>query len=303
MGSQFWWIIDAVLVLIVAYVIFSNGKRGFTKVVIFCAGYVVASLAASVLSAVSAETFYDAAARGTNISAIETANSKVDFPRVFADAINAQDYGFQCTKEKVLQYITDPEHPDFDVELYHYVNRKNGSPVSEKGAFLNMLRTAFVNAYSKQIGERLPRYVQLYFRNEAQSNPEPMRELMHMLYGGKNTKGQAAEFVEDSYSRAPTTEVLQIFVYLIIFSVLMVFAALISAFMQNKLFFNITSASEHVYGGLLGVLESIAMVAVFTVVIRLIVLLTGDSLTLINERTIENTRLFKYLYDNLGFLL
>ena len=48
MDTSFWWIIDAALVLLFVYVIFSNGKRGFTKVVIFCAGYIIATLAARI---------------------------------------------------------------------------------------------------------------------------------------------------------------------------------------------------------------------------------------------------------------
>ena len=100
-------IFDILVILIAIYAIYSNAKRGFGKVLVFGIGYIVATLLASVLSAVAAPACYEAMSRDSNISAIEAANEQVDFAQVFTDKINAEDYGFSVNKRQIETLMLD----------------------------------------------------------------------------------------------------------------------------------------------------------------------------------------------------
>ena len=125
-----------------------------------------------------------------------------------------------------------------------------------------------------------------------------MRDLIAAYYDDTKSLEQRADVLEQLFASAPTTQVLQIFIYLIIFSVVMVIVAFISAVLQNRLFFNI-----HSVGALIGVLEAVAMLVLLTLIVRLVVLLTGEKFLFFNEATIAESKLFSFLYRHLDILL
>lgn len=303
MSTQLWWIFDALTVIIVILVMASNIRRGMRKVLVFGIGYIVATLFASVFGAIAAPTLYEAVAERSDISAIETANSHIDLVAVFTDAMEAQQYGFKIDSAKIKEILTGKNNAEFDTELYEYANRNSGTPVSEKSVFMHMIRDAFVSAYGEALGERLPHYVKMNFEQQVTVNPSLMRDIIVEFYNPKHSAMNHAEFIEERFSREPTTEVLQIFIFLISFSVLMVVAALISAALQNQMYFSMLPRTDRILGGLLGLLETAVMLIILTVVVRLIVMLSGGTFFCFNDTAIHNSKIFIYLYDNIHILL
>lgn len=304
MSTSLWWIFDLAVVLIAVYVIAVNAKRGVTKSIILGIGYVVTMVAASLLAAAAAPALYNSVAYDNNITGILTANKHTDFAQIFTDAINGQNYGFKANVQDVSKILNDPElSQEFDSALYDYACDKVGGTVAMRSDFDNALRSAFISKYGHELGERLPKYVRMYFEQEVRDNPEMMRKLIAVNYDPDLSREERADVLEQHFASKPTTQVLQIFIYFIIFSIVMVIVALISAVMQNKLFFNIQNSTDHAVGALLGILEAGAMLVLLTLIVRLVVLLTGGSTALFNDETISHSMLFSFLYDHLSILL
>ena len=166
-----------------------------------------------------------------------------------------------------------------------------------------MLRDAFLESYGNELDERLPRYVRMYFDKQIRANPKFMVDLITVFYDNTVLPDEKADVLEKQIAAQPTTEVLQIFIYLILFSVVMVIVALISAIMQNRIFFNIQNSTDHAVGALIGVIEAGVMLVLFTLITRLLVLLMGGHFLFFNEPTIEETKLFSFFYDHINILL
>lgn len=304
MSTTLWWIFDIAVILIAVYVIVTNGKRGVTKSFVLAIGYIITTVAASLLAAAAAPVLYHSVAHNNNISGIITANKHMDFPQVFATAITEQEYGFVADSQAVLKILSDPEkNQEFEDALYQYANVKTGGTVAVKSDFDAVLREAFISSYGNQLGDRLPKYVRMYFERQVRQDPGMMRELISTYYNRSMSDEQRAEVLEQAIAAKPTTEVLQIFIYFIIFSVVMVIVAIISAVLQNRMFFNIQNSTDHAVGALLGVLEAGAMLVLLTLLVRLIVLLTGGSTALFNDETIADSMLFSFFYNHLDILL
>lgn len=302
MSTQFWWIFDVLVVAIVAYVIYSNAKRGLTKVLIMNIGYIIATLLASVLSIVAAPTLYESVARSSDITAFQTVNSKIDFTDVFVNAIDAEKYGFEIDPNRV-ETILRSKDGNYDAALFAYTTEKVGTEPTTPGHFSELMRDAFVRAYSAELSERLPRYALANFRKQVTENPEVVSSMVYEICASGKSAEEIAESLEDAFALEPTKEVLRIFVYLIIFSILMVIAALIGAMMENRLFFNLRKSSEHSLGALLGLIEAGAMITLFTIIVRLLVQLGGGDLLCFNDPTIEESKIFSFFYDHLSVLL
>lgn len=302
--STLWWILDLLVILIAGYVIAVNAKRGVTKSLILGIGYIITTLVASLLSAVAAPTLYQSVAYDNNISGIITANEHMDFPRVFTEALAREEYGFVPSERAVSDILYDSQkNKRFDEALYDYACKKAGGAVCAQSDFTNVLRSAFVSSYGKELGERLPQYVRLYFTKQVNEDPEMMRTLISTYYNRELLPEERADVLEKQFAAKPTAEVLQIFIYFILFSVIMVVVAIISAISQNRLFFNIQNSTDHAVGALLGVVEAGAMIVLLTLLVRLIILLSGGSFLFIDEETIAESALFSFFYDHMDILL
>ncbi len=303
MGTEFWWIFDALVIMIVVYVIYSNAKRGLTKVFVINIGYIVASFLAGLVAVNAGPLLYDSVAKSSDIAAIEEVNAKVDFAKVFAGAVDAQEYGFSCDEAKVDIYLLPPDTDQFVNKLYQYVNRRYGEEVCEETQFASILQNAFVTAYGTELGEKLPEYVRVNFETQLAAEPGKMTDLLVTMYDDRYSAAGIAGKIEEQFGEEPTTEILRMFCYVAIFAIAMVVAAVISAGLQNTLFFNVGKGSERLYGALFGIAETAALLILFTVFVRVAVMLGGGDALCFNDQTVANTKIFHYLYDNLGFLI
>ena len=297
------WILDIVIVLIVGYVIYSNAKRGFNKVIAFGIGYLVMTILASVVASAAAPAFYDGVARDSNIHAISTANGHIKFPQVYADVINAQNYGFQASERSIKSVLEKYDNGPFDERLYQYVRSNTADAGVDKAQFQTLMLNTFIESYGKELGERVPEYVIASFESSAKEDPEIAREIMRTYYDTRKTEEARAELIEKKFSEAPTTEVLQIFMYLILFSVFMVLAALIATMLQDKIFFNITRGADRAMGGVVGLLEAGSLLVLLTLIVRLIVVLGAGKFMFFNDDDLNNSFLFSFFYRNLRILL
>ena len=296
-------ILDVLVVAIVIYVIYSNAKRGFGKVLVFGIGYVVATLLASAISTIGAPAFYEGVAREANISAVESVNERVNFGQIFTDAINESDLGVRLNGSKVRNQLEDYSNGDFDERLYNYMQSEGGDILVNREQFRELLTKAFIRGYGEKLQEWLPEYVHSAFEKRAKEDPQFMRDMVREFYDDRQSAGERAEKLEDLFSADITTEMIQIFMYLILFSLFMVFAAIIASLVQQKIFFNIKSTTDHVAGAFIGILEAGSMLVLLTLIVRLLVILGAGKFMFFNDSQIENTFLFSILYRNIRLLL
>lgn len=297
------WILDIFVVLIIGYVIYSNARRGFNKVIAFGVGYLVMTILASVIASAAAPAFYDGVARDSNINALMTANDHVQFEKVFAQAINAQNYGFTASENSVKHVLEKYDQGSFDDRLYQYVRSNTADIGVGKAQFSQLMLDTFIECYGKELGERVPEYVIASFTKNAKEDPEIARDIMRTYYDTRKSNYDRAELIEKQFSESATTEVLQIFMYLILFSMFMVLAAVIATMLQNKIFFNITRGADRVMGGIVGLLEAGSLLVLLTLIVRLIVVLGAGKFMFFNDDDLNNSFIFSILYRNLRILL
>lgn len=302
MGTELWWIFDALIVMLFVYVLYSNGKRGVTKVFIINIGYILATVLGGLVAVAVAPQLYDSGISASNVSAVRSVNSKISCPKIFVGVIDEQRYGFVCDLRRVAEYLEPPETAQYVEKLYHYVNHKYGEEVCPEDEFRAMLEKAFAASYRTQLGEKLPEYVRMNFDKAIAGHPEQIGELIVILY---DHDGKAAEKIEEKYVREPTIEVLGLFSYIVVFAIVMIIALIISALIlsNDPLIFNVGRSSERLFGALFGLAEAFAFLVMFTVIVRLMVMLGGGETLIFNDETIAETKIFHLLYDHLSALI
>ena len=303
MVSHFGWIFDVCLIAIIVLVIRSNAKRGATKVVILSVGYIVSSLAASLIASAGAESVYRSVAQRNTVSAIEAVNEKVDLISAFKETIDSGKYGFSSDPQEISKILYSEDRDHFDSLLYDYAFAHGGATVGHKTEFMNRLRDSFIQAYGEAMDKKLPAYVRSKFETAVLDDSDVMRKIVTAQFDQRLSVREKATRIEVLFAQKPTIEVMRMFVYLILFSILMILAAVIAAIAENRLFLNLTKARERFFGGVLGLLEVVAMIVLFTIVVRLLVLIGGGEILCFSEEAIRNSFLFRMIYDNMNTLI
>lgn len=304
MEFQWWLIFDAAVVLIAAYLIFSNARRGLTKVFILNIGYVFAMVLAGLVAVAAGPQIYDLAVRDENVKAFEQVVDEVNIPKVLADAVdNNKSLGFKCDPKQIEEFLRSGNTERYAVNLYHSLNAHFGESIGDFTSFEKLLRDAYLKAVGKAMDEKLPRYVRMNFEQQIAADPDVMAKMLEVSYAPGTYTKKIAETYEAQFGEEPCVEILRMFVYAACFAVIMIIAAVLSAAFKNSLFFNVTQASERTYGALLGIAETVALVILFTILIRVIVMLGGGDILIFNDTIIKESKLFSVLYNNLSALM
>ncbi|MCQ2407285.1 MAG: hypothetical protein MJ065_02000 [Oscillospiraceae bacterium] len=303
MSASAWWIYDILVLGVSIYVIISNARRGLAKVLVLSIGYAVVTIAAGILASVGAPNLYRSVAAETNITNFETANMHMDFAQLLADSVQNGNYGAVLDEKELKRRIMNANNRDFTESLYEYVCKASRSDTIDKTQFSSSLMNVFIRKYGEELDSRLPHYVRMNFENKVRANPSLMNQTIANFYNPSMDTTECARTEEALFGEESTIEVLQIFLFLILFSVLMVVVALISSMTQRSIFINISRGAEHTLGGLIGIFEAGAMLILLTVLIRLIILLSGGGGRYFNENEIHASIIFSFLYEHLQMLI
>lgn len=300
MGSQFWWFFDALVIACVLFVIFTNAKQGFRKNFIMMIGYAVCALIASGTSILLAEPIYQYSVRESNVEAFTSAIKEYDATEEIIACVGEASHTQDLEAVKINSYLT-PAYSTFDQDIYNYVNKRCGYVVSTPSEFRSLLRENFIEVFGGKMSKHLPSYASEAMENTIREEPDVYLEVMQAMYG-ENTVEQAAEYLEDVLVKNTCLNITAMFLFLGTFLVLMSFVAMFSKKMEDQIYFNIHTSVDHIAGAFMGLVEAFVMLAFVAIFLKLIFTATTTDLMVLNEETIEKTRLFRYFFSIDKFL-
>ena len=303
MANPYWWLLDIFFVLIAVSIIVSCAKKGMTKVLVFSIGYLIASILASVVSVVAAPTLYETMARDTNLEVFLKVDSDINIEACFKKTLDTQKWGAEFKADDILTIIRSKHEKNFDIRLYEYVEDRCGYSPCTQYNFKQYLTEAFIAEYGGMLHEKLPNYVSANFTERMQNEPSLINMVLDEYYRLPQDTKRTAAYMEDSFGKDPTIESYQIFIYVIVFSLLMIITGVISHSLEYRIFFNILDGTDHFLGTLLGLVQAAMVLILLTLVVRLLVLLGGGEIWMFNKESIDRTYIFKYLYNQLEFLV
>lgn len=294
MGSQFWWFFDALVIACVLLVIFTNAKQGFRKNFIMMIGYAICALIASGTSILIAEPIYEYSVRNSNVEAFTSVVKEYDAPTEIIKCVGEASHSQDLEAVKINSYLT-PAYSTFDQDIYNYVNKRCGYVVSTPSEFRELLRENFIEVFGEKMDKYLPSYAAKSMKNTIRENPDVYLEVMQSLYG-ENSVEQAAERMEDLLVKNTSMNITSMFLFLGTFLVLMSFVAMFSKRMDERVYFNIHTSVDHIAGAFMGLVEAFVILVFVAIFLKLIFTATTVDLMVLNEDTIEKTRLFRYFF-------
>ncbi len=293
MGVQFWWFYDVIAVATVLICLFITVKRGFFKAAVSLLGYVLALFIALSLSSSISSSIYDKSIRESNVKKMDQALSESEFTEELAKFLESQGYNIKVDTDKLYGIYVTGE--DVDSNIYQYVNNINGRKVDEEAIFYNKLHEGYATIMSGFVSKHLSEYSAEYAAEEIRKDPTKIYEFMKLM-DEPDSRRLPAEFVVDNYLKTPYVSVIKLITLIVMLIIFLVLTIIISttAGKNDKME---PSLVTHVISGLIGLFKGAVMVFLIAVMVRLYVVFGSNKMLFFNHEAIDNTYIFKYVYD------
>ncbi|MBR3759497.1 MAG: CvpA family protein [Ruminococcus sp.] len=297
MGSQFWWFYDVLFVAVILVMVYLSAKRGIFKSLLHFSGYFLAVVIAFSVSGSIANVLYKNSIRNSNIKNLKTTLDEIDF---IMDSINLIETEFDFNGEisyNRMEKIYIEKNSlgySYDKQIYQYVSSIYTGKIENEKLFYNRLHKAYGVYISNIVDDELNTYAAETALRSIIDKPKQMDELIPLLLEHED-RSAAAEYIADKYTAGPYKSIVRLISFI---SILMVIIG-ITILLTNTTFKTpgFQSLGSHIGGGVVGILLGLVIVVFITACIRLNVICGENKMLFFNNEAIDNTHLFRHIYN------
>jgi hypothetical protein len=293
MGEQFWWFYDVIVVATMLVCAFVTVKKGLMRSAISIVGYVFAVGIALSISSSVADTFYNNSVRNSNVKKLDFNISNSDFYMELSSYLENLGYDVNVEIPK-LETICNKES-DVDEKIYQYLNNINNKEVDPKGIFMDKLHEGYATLIRDLVSKQLSEYSAEYAAEQIRKDSSGIHEYMKLV-SDPDYKRPAAEFIVDNYLEKPyksQVKLICLMMFIIVFIVITIF---IESSFKNKDHTEENLVTKAM-SGIIGLFKGAVIVYLIAVMVRLYVILGSNKMLFFNYEAIENSYIFKFVYD------
>jgi len=282
-------IFDIGTILIILVYVLVNAKRGFAKIFISILGYILAIVLGSIVSDTLAEPIYNNVLKSETINNVQQVLDEHDVSTSISDRITQDTYGIKISDEKLKKVISSSDG------MYNAINGTDGNELISKDKIVNLIGESIEDEISKPLKSILPGSVVDYMMNSIKSNSDTLYSTASVLV---QDDANPAEYIEQTFVRPILIYIIKMSIFFIVFLIVMIIVKMISKSMENNDSTpTIVTATNKLLGAILGLLQAIILLLIISIVLKFLVSVNGNVSEILNEDTIQNTKIFKYIYN------
>ena len=291
MGSNFWWIFDAVSVAALVFCIHRCRKKGFSRIIVTAIGCIVSIIIAWIVSENTSGLIYDNFVKEKNISAVETAVKEFRPEDAIKMAVEENELSGILSNDKIKEILGDKRSLDV---LYEYANSQASGVLDSRDDFKDNVVSGFAQSFADAVGVSLPPYVANEITEHISENRDLFFETIDMLL---NSPDKVPEFVEENYIRGMAEKIISSAVFLIVFFVLMTIIILVASKSIDFGLLNGYDRLDKAAGAALGLVAGISLIMIISMAVKIMVNMEDNENSFVSMNTIEKTMLFKHFYS------
>ncbi|MFA5657749.1 MAG: CvpA family protein [Oscillospiraceae bacterium] len=292
MGIQFAWFFDVALVGVVAAYIYLGGKRGFLRTLVLLIGYVVSLAGAYFISDISAPVIYEKFVKSKAEEIVAEKILDYSIKDQIRSSLKKQGITVDIPDEEIDRIINNADDISDSLSAYLGGITSDFSDSELSGMIDGAIN---VDTILKKLKDNLPDSIYAEVEEYVGTSTEKFTEIIKVLNNADNDE-RAKEITEILLMPFAVT-VIRFIVFMLVFAVLMVIFRFISELFRKFYLIPIAGQINTLFGAVLGFGQGLFIIFVVTLVIKIIIAIAGNDLMVINEATIEKTKLFKIIYD------
>ncbi|NLT08256.1 MAG: hypothetical protein GXY08_01970 [Ruminococcus sp.] len=302
MGEEYWWFYDVIAVAVIAVCVFIAAKKGLFKSGLSLTGYIVAIGLALSISSAAANSIYKNSVKVNNVKNLKKSVYSGKFLEKTSDYIESLGYpNVKVSENKLLAiYTSDPRKKTFDEQIYDYINNQNANIVDPENIFYEKLHEGYAQIISGIISDKLSEYSAEYAAEAIREKPYTTDELIPLMIDNqeieRDTSKEAAEYICDHYTEKPYKTQVRLAAFVIILVVLIALTVFILTAVKSDDFNDLPVASN-LLGGVIGAIKGVIILLGIAAMIRLYVVLGSNKMLFFNNKAIDNSHIFRYIYS------
>ncbi len=296
MGTQFWWFYDAMIVAITLVTVFLSARSGFMKSMLSVVGYVISLIVSFSLCGVISSGVYNTAIRQGDMNNIREDLSHFDLKFETTSYINTLGYNVTVDNKNLSEIFTG----DGDIydELYNYLNNVNGRVVDDKESFDKKINEGFAIMMRDFLTDTHSDYIGSSAYDKCISDPDKVKRAVYLIETDSMepeaaTYTDSAKYIEDNFAADAYKDAIKVLSFIILTAVLLL---LIFSIIRKSGSGNMGEITDRILGGAMGILSSAAIIVILSVVVKAVIMFSGNEMMLFNTDTIEKTFVFRHIY-------
>lgn len=281
-------ILDIITIVIILLFTIMNYFRGFSKTIISAVGYILAIVLGSIAGDMSAQNIYDSLLKQEIISDVQQVIEKNDVISPISDKIKKVTYGINISEDKLNVLLSSED------SMYNAIN-SNGTEFCSRQDIDNLLGEVIDETLSKPLKTVIPSSAVDYMINAVKSSNDMLYGLTFALT--KDSKS-CAEYIEQTFISPIVIYIVKFAIFIIVFFITMTIAKIISATIHNiDVFPGMTVSMDRILGACIGLIEAIIFLLILCIILKWIVSVNVGNPNIFDNLSIQNTKLFKYIYN------
>ncbi len=295
MKSFEWIIYDIIVVWITAGTIISSYKKGFSKIIISVCGYIAVCVIAALVSNILASPIYEMFVKQSVIDNISETVNKYSISSEVKEYISDITYGLDISEDNIEKTISSSDIENFDKNMYNLIIRHSAGAVSSTDEVSEGITSGLNKSMNELFKGVVPQSLTKSLVSHSLENKESAFEIIKMLTVSDSKK--TAEHIEKNYIKQYAVSVTGMFVFILLFFILMFIVKKVEASIVNSDKISEKGKFNSFAGALLGIVEAAAYIFIMSVLVKFSMMLLDDVPLLLNEETIQNTKLFSIVYN------
>lgn len=295
--SSLAWFYDVFAIGLVLAMLYIGAKKGFVKTVLILVSYIVALVGGYLIADPMSVAIYDKFVADKAYELVDENYEKIDVNSLIKNQIQTQGYDIEIDDEALDEALT--KGGDLYKNLSDFL-AQSGVEESAQNVKEEILSEIDAKKIMQTFGDSVPSEVISIVNNVADTSKENVTEIVTVLANGDKQEG--VEVIMDKLVDPVVKGVIKLVIWIIAFFILMIIATILVNIISGTIkLVPLVGSLNTVLGAILGALEGILILVVICVVIKLAIVLTSGDVMFINEETINETKLFKLIY-NLKYL-
>ena len=293
MGEKFAWFFDIALIGVLLICIYNAGKKGFVKSIILLIGYVVSMVGGFLITSALSPIVYEKFVQSRVEKAVEKKIDNIDIRSEIKSAFKTQNINVTISDNEIQALI----EKDGDIAKNFADFAKQKDPTLPNSSLESRFNRIFSkNVVLDSIKDKVPDSVYNEVKKYLDNSKNSINNIIKAL--NNPSKEEGAKELTAIVVEPFVLMIIKIIVFIIAFSLLMFIVRLVSTILSKSLnMVPLVGPLNTFLGGALGFAQGAIIIIVAVLIIKLLVSLTNNQILVFNTPTIEETYIFKHIYD------
>lgn len=297
MGQGFAWFFDIAIIIVLIVCIYMGGKKGFLRTAVLLIGYVIAALGGYFISKEASPIVYDKFLSKSIEKVVQDNIQNFSVKNQIKDVFKQQNLGVDIPDAEIDKIIN--QGGDLSENFADFASQA-GSEMQKADLEEKFSSALNENVVLKNIKGKLPANTYSQIEKYLTESKDNLYQIIKAL--NNPSKEESAKELTELAVKPVVIVAIEIIIFMIAFSLLLIIVKLVS---RSCSVFNkapLIGPVNTLLGAALGAIQGILIVIVLVLIVKLTITLTHNDLMVFNMPTIEETRIFKqiYNYDFLG---